>query len=228
MLTGSVEVALLGGALCLDRIVLQIMISRPIVICPVLGIILGEPYTGLIVGAFVELLWINRFPIGAYIPPNDSLASVLIAAGSILAGRELGYLSRELVTLAILLFLPLAILGQKIDGVIVKLNETLSVGAVHDAESGDIRGISRKHIWGIIRTYAIYVLFIFIFLMVGIFLLVSIFSLLSDNLIKALTYTYFFIPILGISVALSTIKLRGAVPVFSGLFLILMMIVEIF
>jgi mannose/fructose/N-acetylgalactosamine-specific phosphotransferase system component IIC len=228
MVTSSVGVALLGGALCLDRIVLQVMISRPIVICPFLGIVLGEAYTGLIIGAFIELLWINRFVIGTHIPPNDSLASVLIAAGSILAGRELGHLSRELITLAILLFLPLAILGQRIDIRIVKLNEILSERAIKDAESGNIRGISRNHIFGLIRTYCIYVVFIFIFLQIGTFLLVSIFPLLSDSLIKALTYAYFFVPLLGVSVALTTIEMRGSIPVFSGLFLVFILMMEIF
>ena len=228
MLTSTVGVALLGGALCLDRILLQVMISRPIVICPLLGVVLGEAYTGLIIGAFIELLWINRFVIGAHIPPNDSLASVLIAAGSILAGRELGHLSRELITLAILLFLPLAILGQKVDIEIVKLNEILSDRAIKDAESGNIRGISRKHIFGLIRTYIIYVVFIFIFLLIGTFLLVSIFPLLSDSLIKALTYAYFFIPLLGVSVALTTIEMRGTIPVFSGLFLVFILMIELF
>jgi PTS system mannose-specific IIC component len=228
MVTSSVGVALLGGALCLDRILLQVMISRPIVICPLLGIVLGEAYTGLIIGAFIELLWINRFVIGTHIPPNDSLASVLIVAGSILAGRELGHLSRELITLAILLFLPLAILGQKIDVRILKLNEILSERAIKDAESGNIRGISRNHLFGIIRTYSIYVVFIFIFLLIGTFLLVSIFPLLPDRLITALTYAYFFVPLLGISVALSTIEMRGAIPVFSGLFLVFILIMELF
>jgi len=228
MVTSSVGVALLGGVLCLDRTLPQVMVSRPIVICPTLGIVLGEAYTGLIIGAFVELLFINRFVIGTRIPPNDSIASVVIAAGSILAGRELGHLSRELITLAILLLLPLALLGQKIDVGIVKLNKTLSMRAIKDAESGNIRGISRNHIAGIIGTYSIYVVFIFVFLLIGTFLLVSIFPLLHDSVIKALTCVYFVVPLLGVSVAFSTIEMRGTIPVFSGLFLVFILIMEIF
>ncbi len=228
MVTSSVGVALLGGALCLDRIVPQVMISRPIVICPLLGVVLGEAYTGLIIGAFVELLWINRFVIGTHVPPNDSLTSVLMAAGAILAGRELGHLSRELITLAILLFLPLAILGQKVDVVIVRLNEIFSERAIKDAASGNIGGISRNHIGALVKTYSIYVIFILVFLLIGTFLLVSIYPLLPDSVKTALTYTYFFIPLLGVSVALTTIEMRGTIPVFSGLFLVFMLFMEIF
>ena len=98
------EVALLGGVICLDRVFLQAMISRPVVVGPVIGMALSEPFTGLIIGAFIELLWIDRSPVGLYIPPNDSIASVLATAGAILAGRESGHPPRALVALAIPLF----------------------------------------------------------------------------------------------------------------------------
>jgi len=81
------EVALLGGVLCLDRVALQVMISRPVVVGPVIGMVLSEPFTGLIIGAFIELLWIDRSPMGLYIPPNDSIATVLATAGGH-TGRE--------------------------------------------------------------------------------------------------------------------------------------------
>jgi len=61
--------------MCLDRIFIQAMISRPIVIAPVAGIILGQPYTGLMTGAILELFWMDRAPIGIYIPPNDSVTA---------------------------------------------------------------------------------------------------------------------------------------------------------
>ena len=57
-------VSIVGGVLCLDRIFVQALISRPIVAAPVIGMILGDPYTGLIAGAFIELFWIDRLPVG--------------------------------------------------------------------------------------------------------------------------------------------------------------------
>ncbi len=104
MILKIVVVSIAGGILCLDRIVLQAMISRPIVAAPVIGLILGDPYTGLIVGAFIELFWIDRLPIGAYIPPNDTIAAILITASSIESARFLGNLSQGLIALAVLIF----------------------------------------------------------------------------------------------------------------------------
>jgi PTS system mannose-specific IIC component len=43
-----------------------------------------------------------------------------------------------------------------------------------------------------------------------------------------LSLTYYFLPLLGIAVALNTIKLRGAVPVFCVVFLIAAVARELF
>ena len=72
--------------MCLDRIFIQAMISRPIVIAPVTGLILGEPRTGLMIGALLELFWMDRVPIGIYIPPNDSIAAAFATSLAILVG----------------------------------------------------------------------------------------------------------------------------------------------
>jgi len=89
------------------------MISRPIVIAPVIGIVLGNPYAGLIIGAMLELFWMDRSPIGIYIPPNDSIAAALAASLAILAGQSLGVVTKELTALSILLAIPFGILAKK-------------------------------------------------------------------------------------------------------------------
>ena len=61
MIVNVLIVSIVGGILCLDRIFVQALISRPIVAAPVIGLILGDPYTGLIAGAFIELFWILTY-----------------------------------------------------------------------------------------------------------------------------------------------------------------------
>ena len=220
----SAEVAIAGGFLCLDRVFLQALISRPVVAGPIIGALLSDPYTGLLAGAFVELLWIDRMPIGTYIPPNDSAAAILITAGSILAGIKLGHLSQSLFVLAFLLFLPFGPIGKKVEFLIITSNDRLSRKAMEDAKAGNIKGISRRHIFGLWKIFLGNVILIFIPLLLGSAVLIWIYPLLPKEILKALYYTYFVIPIIGVTVALNTIKLRGTIPVFSGLFLIFALI----
>ncbi|MDD5724173.1 MAG: PTS sugar transporter subunit IIC [Syntrophales bacterium] len=228
MWLNSLEVALLGGVICLDRVFLQAMISRPIVAGPMIGVVLSEPLTGLMVGAFIELLWIDRLPMGTYIPPNDSVAAVLATAGAILAGRELGSPPRELIALAILIFLPAGLLARQVDVWIIKTNDRLSQRATECARLGDIKGLAREHRYGLVKTFTGAFLIIFVCLVPGVMILKWAFPLLPERALKALAYTYSFIPILGIAVALNTIKLRGAVPIFAGIFLLATLVMGIF
>lgn len=219
----AAEVALLGGLLCLDRITLQVMLSRPVVAGPIVGFVLGDPMTGLVAGAMIELLWIDRFHMGRYIPPNDTVVSVLVTAGAILAAHDIpapGSPPQELVAAAVLLFAPVAFLAQWGDKFVASSNDALAERALEDARRGDVRAIARKHYFGMAKTFAMSSLVIFLCLVAGTLLLRALFPVLPERVLSALAIVYYGIPVLGMSVALSTIKVRGALPVFSGVFLV--------
>ena len=114
MVLKIILLSVVGGLFCLDRVFIQTMISRPIIIAPVIGIILGNPYAGLIIGAILELFWIDRIPIGIYIPPNDSIAAALAASIAILSVPFPGVVTKELMALSILLAIPFGILAKKL------------------------------------------------------------------------------------------------------------------
>jgi PTS system mannose-specific IIC component len=219
MILKVIVVSFVGGILCLDRVVLQAMICRPIVAAPVIGLILGDPYTGLIAGAFIELFWIDRLPIGAYIPPNDTMAAILITASSIESARLLGNISQGLIALAVLIFIPLGILAQWMEIWISQGNEKLTRTAIDDAARGDIRSIARKHLSAILKTYLLSAAFILIALPIGIAAMTWLYPRLAPFVIRGLTLLYSILPLLGAAVALSTINLRGTVPIFCAVFL---------
>jgi mannose/fructose/N-acetylgalactosamine-specific phosphotransferase system component IIC len=219
--------AIAGGLLCLDRIFFQVMVSRPVVSASVIGLLLGDPYVGMITGALIELIWIDRLPVGTVVPPNDTVSAVLISAAVILAGRSLGAVSKEVIALGIILLLPTALAGQIMDIWIIRGNDKIARAALKTAADGDIDGVSRLHIRALLRTYLINTVFIFTALGIGVYALQTIYSLIPPAVLKSLVYVYLFLPILGVAVALNTIHLRGMLPVFSGIFLIVMIIFEI-
>jgi PTS system mannose-specific IIC component len=212
-------VSFAGGIICLDRVVLQAMISRPIVAAPVMGFILGDPYTGLIAGAFIELFWIDRLPIGAYIPPNDTMAAILITASSIESARLLGNISQGLIALSVLIFIPLGILAQRMELWISRGNEKLTRDALNDAARGDIRSIARKHLSAILKTCLLSAVFIMIALPIGITAMTWLYPRLTSFVIRGLTLLYSLLPLVGAAVALNTINVRGTVPIFCAVFL---------
>jgi PTS system mannose-specific IIC component len=220
--------SLLGAILCLDRVCVQAMLSRPIVAAPILGFVFNDPLTGLAAGAFMELIWIDRLPIGTYIPPNESLVAVLITGATILAGQSLGHTSRELLALSVLLYLPLGRISQWLDKRIIEGNDKLSMAAMDDAKLGNMDGLSRRHLHAIAKYFFIYLTIIILLLASGIMILVAVYPILPVAARKALTLIYFFMPVVGIAVALNTINLRGAVPLFFAVYLAVIIVLGLF
>jgi PTS system mannose-specific IIC component len=225
MMLKLIAVSLAGGVLCLDRVVLQAMISRPIVAAPLIGLILGDPYTGLITGAFIELLWIDRLPIGSYIAPNDTVAAILITASSIESAQLLGGISQGLIALAVLIIIPLGILAQRMELWIIKGNEKLVGDALNDAARGDMRSIARKHLFVILKTYLMSVAFILITMPIGIAAMTWLYPRLATQMVRGLTLLYDLFPLLGAAVALNTINIRGSIPIFCAAFLCVTVII---
>lgn len=228
MFTKIILLSFCGGLLCLDRIFIQAMISRPIIIAPIIGLILNNPYAGLIIGAMIEMFWIDRIPIGIYIPPNDSLVAVLATSVAILAGQKLGSVSPELIAFSILLFIPFGILAKQIDIMIIKSNDILSDQALEDAKKSNIRGIEQKTYLGLIKVLSFYIIYLLVLQVIFIPAVIWIYPKLASTIIKMLTMIYYFLPLLGIAVAINTIKLRGAIPVFCAIFLIIAVSLEFF
>jgi len=228
LFTQIILLSFCGGLLCLDRIFIQAMISRPIVIAPIIGLILHNPYAGLIIGAMIEMFWIDRVPIGIYIPPNDSLVAVLATSVAILAGGKLGSVSPELIAFSILLFIPFGILAKQIDILIIKSNDLLSDQALEDAKKSNIRAIENKVYYGLLKVLSFYIIYLLILQAIFIPGVIWIYPQLTSAVLKMLKMIYYFLPLLGIAVALNTIKLRGAIPVFCAIFLIIAVALEFF
>jgi mannose PTS system EIIC component len=220
MIMNVLIVSIVGGILCLDRIFVQVLISRPIVAAPLIGAILGDPYTGLIAGAFIELFWIDHLPIGTYIPPNDTLAAVLITAGAIESGRILGHLPQGLIALAALIFIPFAMLEQKIElRIIIPGNEKLARGALTAAAHGDIRSVSRNHLCAALRNWLLPAAVILIALPLGVCAMTWVYPRLAPWTVRGLNLVYGILPIIGAAAAFNTIHLRGALPILCAVFL---------
>jgi mannose PTS system EIIC component len=228
LLTKIILLSFCGSFLCLDRIYLQAMISRPIVIAPVMGFILNDPYTGLIIGALIELFWIDRVPIGTYIPPNDSVVAALAAAVAILAGENLHVRAPELMILAILCTIPFGIAAQKLEIFVIKSNDKLSDQALEDAKTGNIKAIERKNYAALVKAFLVILFYLLVLQLILVTVIVRVYPHLPPPFMHMLALVYYFMPLLGIAAALNTIKMRGAVPVFCAIFLSVAVAMEFF
>lgn len=115
---------ILGAVFWLDRVyLLQTLVSRPIVMAPLLGIAAGNLSLGLLIGAALELIWLNAPPVGAFLPYDESFcAAVAVPVGSVAAAS---LEPQTAAGLALFLCLPTAFVGRAIDSRIRKANQDL-------------------------------------------------------------------------------------------------------
>jgi len=105
--------SLLLGLLSLDVTAIgQFMVSRPIVVGPLVGLVTGHPELGLTLGALTELLWIADVPVGSHLPMDlCMLSGISVAFASELVGR--GADPAAAATYALGISIPLALLSTE-------------------------------------------------------------------------------------------------------------------
>ncbi len=136
----------------LDRTAaLQLMISRPIVAAPLTGWLLGDPLTGLHIGAMVELLWLGRLPVGAAIPPDDTQVAISAVALAVTLGPLEGASGLPFTLLAVMVALPIGKIGQAFDRMVRHYNGRLLHKAENAVTEGRFRDAENCHLQGLLH-----------------------------------------------------------------------------
>lgn len=111
---------------------------RPLVACTLIGIVLGDMTTGIIIGGTLEMLALGWMNIGAAVAPDAALASIISTILVIAGKQDIGT--------GIALAIPLAAAGQ----VLTIIVRAITVGFQHAAdkaiETGNLTTISIVHV----------------------------------------------------------------------------------
>ena len=215
-LLGAGMAVLLG----LDRTAaLQIMISRPLVAGPLVGLLLGDAMTGLTIGMLLELLWLCRMPVGASIPHDDTQvtigATTLAIALSGTVGRGVG-----LTLCALLVALPLGKIGQVVERTVRSRNQRLPAAAQRALHHGGLPAIERLHLLGLgnfalgaLTTYTAIVL-------IGRWLVITGGPFFLDLLTQQAAWVKLTLILVGVATLLQALNVRRAYALFFGGFLL--------
>jgi PTS system mannose-specific IIC component len=80
--------SVIAGFIFLDSAPLgQFMIAQPVFSAPLLGWIGGDPLAGMIIGVLIQLIWMNRLPIGTYCPPESPVFAMSVVILYLIANR---------------------------------------------------------------------------------------------------------------------------------------------
>ena len=134
----AIQIILVGVwafIVAIDQFDLLESLYQPIVSGAVIGAILGDLPTGLIVGGTYQLMTIGNMPVGGAQPPNAVIGGIMATVFAVSSGLD--------TTAAVGLAVPFALIGQYMVTLLFTAMSPVMSVADKMAEKGDTKGIVR-------------------------------------------------------------------------------------
>src|ERR1700749_1643405 len=114
------------------------LLSRPLVLGPLVGLVLGDLTQGVIIGGTLELIFMGNIKVGAAIPPDVISGGVLGTAFAIISGKG--------PAIALAIAVPVSILAEMAVSGLFVFRSILNKRFNTYAEQGNYRKIQSLHI----------------------------------------------------------------------------------
>ena len=114
------------------------LLSRPLILGPLVGLVLGDVTQGTIIGATLELIFMGNIKVGAAIPPDVITGGVLGTAFAIISGKG--------PAIALAIAIPVSILAEMVISGLFVLRPIFNKRFNQYAEQGNFKGIQQLHI----------------------------------------------------------------------------------
>ncbi len=122
----------------MDSVLDEFQFHRPLIACTLIGFILGDLKTGIIIGGTLEMIALGWMNIGAALAPDAALASIISTIMVIAGGQSIGA--------GIALAIPLAAAGQVLTIIVRTITVAFQHAADKAAQAGNLTAITWIHI----------------------------------------------------------------------------------
>lgn len=184
----------------------QTMTQRPVVVGLLIGIVLGDIRTGLIVGGSVELLYLGVTYVGAAIPPDATSGAAIATALAIMSGMD----AQAAATMAIPVATATGFLGM--------LLWSLYIGFMHKGDEaaarGDDKAMEKMTYLGSFGCFLIGAIPAFLAVYFGVDVVKSIITLVPEKVMIALTVAGGMLPALGFAMLFNMMFDKKLIPFF--------------
>lgn len=170
------------------------MANRPLIISPLVGLVLGDLQSGIIIGASLELVFMGAIQVGAAVPPDVLIGSALGTAFAILSGQGS--------EIALALALPIAILAQSLKVIIFIVRSWFMDFAMKLAENANIKGMFALNIGGLLLHCLMYFTVAFIAVLFGASAVEGFVQAIPTNLMNGLEVAGKLLPAVGFALLL--------------------------
>jgi fructoselysine and glucoselysine-specific PTS system IID component len=182
------------------------LLSRPLVLAPLVGLALGDLTQGVIIGATLELIFMGNIKIGAAIPPDVITGGVLGTAFAIMSGKG--------ASVALVLAVPISILAEMIVSGLFVFRSAFNKKFNDYAEEGNYQKIQQLHVLSGLLKPLLMGLITFISLQSGADVMKSFLEMIPSWVNEGLTVAGNMLPALGFALLLSLMYNKKVAPYF--------------
>ncbi len=184
-----------------------IYIARPVFAGPLIGLIMGDFQTGLIVGGSVEMVFMGGLAMGAYSPPNSYIGGMVGTALAITSGS---------IELGIALAYPIGVLVQFLNYVATNLNVVFVERGEKLIHEGKVKEAEVWHWMCIIvsRMLLQYFLPTFVAIWLGSTVVQNFYDSIPAWVTQGMSIAAGILPAIGMAAIISTLGVRKGWPFF--------------
>ncbi|WP_019615648.1 PTS N-acetylgalactosamine transporter subunit IIC [Psychromonas ossibalaenae] len=179
---------------------------RPVVLGPIVGFILGDLQTGILVGGTLELVWMGLAPLAGAQPPNVIIGTVVGAAFAISTGVSADVAVGIAVPFAVAVQMGITFLFSAMAPMMSKCDRM--------AENADIKGIEKVNYMALLVLGSFYFLWAFLPIHFGAEHAGAMVEALPETLIDGLGVAGGIMPAIGFAVLMKIMMKNAYIPYF--------------
>lgn len=179
---------------------------RPIIICALTGIVLGDFKTGLVIGGTMELAWMGLLPYAGMVTAEETMGAIFGTYFAITTGNSF--------EVAIAVGLPTALLGAYLSTILFTVGSYLMHRCDKWAEEGNIDYINRWHIGFSLAGLVLLTSVVVIGVYFGNDFIKSIINAIPESIMNGLGKASDLLPAVGFAMLLNILWDKRFVPLF--------------
>lgn len=204
MLTQAILLSILASILSIEWMNGHFGLSRPLITGMLTGLVLGDMTQGIIIGATLQLIFMGINGVGAAVPPDQTIGTLIATAFAILTGQG--------AEIALTLAIPVAVAAQALD----IFGRTFTTVFIHMADkfaqNGEYRKLEMAHYAGLLVHFVRVSIIVFPAIYFGVDAVQEFIGMIPESVLRGLEVSGGMLPAVGFGMLLTMLNIPYLFP----------------
>lgn len=204
MLTQAILLSILASILSIEWMNGHFGLSRPLITGMLTGLVLGDMTQGIMIGATLQLIFMGINGVGAAVPPDQTIGTLIATAFAILTGQG--------AEIALTLAIPVAVAAQALD----IFGRTFTTVFIHMAdkfaEKGEYRKLEMAHYAGLLVHFVRVSIIVFPAIYFGVDAVQEFIGMIPGSVLRGLEVSGGMLPAVGFGMLLTMLNIPYLFP----------------